>query len=290
VPAIRRTRGTESLGAAAAAAAIRPAREGEIAAVVDVLARCGFGPTVAPLVEFPRSGEHGEVLVAAADGTIVGAACCESFGATGWIGALGVAPGARKAGLGTSLTQAATEWLRGRGARTVLLFATEMGRPVYERLGFIAEGFATAWRGSAGSGPQRVALRTLREEDRPALAAADAAATGERRDAVLTALSPLAGVAAERDGELAGWAVASRWGMGVSIAAADPEAGVALMAAAARSPGSTVLIVPDRNEPGLEAVRRWGFQRANGGERMRLGPPVAWRPERQFGLFNLFWG
>jgi hypothetical protein len=37
-------------------------------------------------------------------------------------------------------------------------------------------------------------------------------------------------------------------------------------------------------------VRRWGFQRANSGERMRLGPAVAWHPERQFGLFNLFWG
>jgi hypothetical protein len=258
---------------------------------VDVLARCGFGPTVAPLVEFPRAGAHGEVLVAAApDDTVLGAVCCASFGATGWIGALGVAPGSRRAGLGTGLTRAATDWLRGRGARTVLLFATEMGRPVYESLGFVAEGCATAWRGSAGGGAHRVALRTLREEDRPALAAADAAATGERRDPVLTALFPLSGVAAERDGQLAGWAAASRWGTGVSIAADDPETGVALMAAAARSPGSTVLIVPDDNAPALDAVRRWGFQRANSGERMRLGPAVAWRPERQFGLFNLFWG
>jgi GNAT superfamily N-acetyltransferase len=266
-------------------------REHEIAAVVDVLARCGFGPTVAPLVEFPRSGPHGEVLVAtAADGTVLGAACCASFGGSGWIGALGVAPGARRAGLGTGLTRAATDWLRRRGARTVLLFATEMGRPVYERLGFVAEGFATAWRGSAGSGAAGVALRTLREEDRPALAATDAAATGERRDAVLAALYPLSGVAADRDGELAGWAAASRWGTGVSIAAADPEAGVALMAAAARSPGSTVLIVPDGNAPAPDAQRAWRFVRLNDALRMRLGPEVAWHPEQQFGLFNLFWG
>ena len=37
-------------------------------------------------------------------------------------------------------------------------------------------------------------------------------------------------------------------------------------------------------------LRRWGFRAANAGERMRLGSPVAWHPERQFGLFNLFWG
>jgi hypothetical protein len=30
--------------------------------------------------------------------------------------------------------------------------------------------------------------------------------------------------------------------------------------------------------------------RLNDALRMRLGPPVAWHPDRQFGLFNLFWG
>jgi ribosomal protein S18 acetylase RimI-like enzyme len=257
---------------------------------VDVLARCGFGPTVAPLLEFPRSSPHGEVLVAAGADRISGAAACASFGETGWIGALGVAPNARRHGLGTELTLAATAWLRARGARTVLLYATEMGRPVYERVGFVAEGAATAWRGSAGTGPRGVVIRSLREDDREAVGAVDAGATGERREPVFAACRPLTGVAAERDGAVAGWAVPSRWGAGVSIAAADPEAGVALMAAAARSPGPGVLIVPDANTPAFEAVRRWGFQRANSGERMRLGPPVAWRPERQFGLFNLFWG
>ena len=52
----------------------------------------------------------------------------------------------------------------------------------------------------------------------------------------------------------------------------------------------SVLIVPDANAAASEALRRWGFQVANRAERMRLGPPVAWHPERQFGLFNLFWG
>ena len=38
------------------------------------------------------------------------------------------------------------------------------------------------------------------------------------------------------------------------------------------------------------ALSRWGFAPTAAGARMRLGPPVAWRPEMQFGLFNLFWG
>jgi hypothetical protein len=76
----------------------------------------------------------------------------------------------------------------------------------------------------------------------------------------------------------------------VSIAARDCDAGLALMAAATRGSQTSVLIVPDANAAAGQALRRWGFQVANRAERMRYGPPVAWRPERQFGLFNLFWG
>jgi hypothetical protein len=83
---------------------------------------------------------------------------------------------------------------------------------------------------------------------------------------------------------------ASPWGAGVAICAADAEAGVALMAAAASGPGPATLVVPDANRRAGEALSRWRFAPAAAGERMRLGPAVPWRPEMQFGLFNLFWG
>src|SRR4051794_40394866 len=135
-------------------AAVRDARHEEAGAIADLLSRAAFGPTVSRLVAFPRTSPHGDVLVAEnGDGAAVGAVCCVSFGATGWIGALGVAPEARRHGLGRALTEAAIERLRERGASTVLLFATDMGRPLYERLGFVIEGAATAWRGTAGALP-----------------------------------------------------------------------------------------------------------------------------------------
>jgi hypothetical protein len=168
-----------------------------------------------------------------------------------------------------------------------------MGRPVYERLGFSAEGPATAWRGTAGAPPRTpgLALRALTERDRAACVVIDRATTGEDRAPVLDAVRPLHGVAVvDRAGELHGFAAVSPWGVGTSIAALVPEAGVALMAAAARGPGPAVLVVPDRNRAAGEALRRWRFLPANEGLRMRLGPPVPWAPERQFGLFNLFWG
>jgi predicted N-acetyltransferase YhbS len=272
-------------------AVVRPATGGEVDVAVDLLSRAAFGPTVGRLVEFPRASPHGCVLVAEWRGAIRGAACCLSLGATGWIGALGVAPEARRRGLGTDLTTACVEWLRGRGAETVLLFATDLGRPVYERIGFVAEGCATAWRGVAGAPPPPPPeLRTLRDEDRAAVRALDRAATGERRDTVLDALRPLSGMAAERDGQLVGSAIASVWGAGVAITASDPEAGERLLASATRGPGGGTVIIPDANAAAADALRRWSFARLNDGERMRLGPQLAWRPDWQWGLFNLFWG
>ena len=271
-------------------AAVREARHEEAGAIADLLSRAAFGPTVSRLVAFPRTSPHGDVLVADNGGDATGAVCCVSFGTTGWIGALGVAPEARRHGVGRALTEAAVERLHDRGAATVLLFATDMGRPLYERLGFVIEGAATAWRGTAGAIPTGVQVRRLREGDREAVSALDRAATGEDRSNLLEALHPLAGVAAERAGTLAGWAAKAPYGAGIAICAHDDKAGVALMAAAANGPAPATLVVPDANAAAMANLRRWGFRAANAGERMRLGPPVAWRPERQFGLFNLFWG
>jgi predicted N-acetyltransferase YhbS len=258
--------------------------------VADLLARAGFGPTVAALISFPRRSPHGDILLAERGGREAGAVCCAAFGATGWVGALGVLPEARRHGVGQALAEAACARLSERGVRTILLFATDMGRPLYERMGFQPEGAATAWRGTAGRAATALELRPVRESDRPALEAIDRRATGERRDPVLDALRPPTGLLAERAGEPVGWAVSSPWGLGVAICADDPRAGVALMAAAAGGPGTATVVVPAANAAAADALRRWAFQGVNAGERMRLGSPVEWHPERQFGLFNLFWG
>jgi predicted N-acetyltransferase YhbS len=269
---------------------VRDLRDDEARSIGDLLSRAGFGPTVAGLISFPRESPYGDVLVADRDGRSVGGVCCASFGPTGWIGALGVLPDARRRGVGEALTRAACERLRERGAETVLLFATDMGRPLYERLGFESEDTVTAWRGTAGAARSDVTLRVLREEDRSALRDVDRSATGEDRAPVLDALMPLSGLIAERRGVPAGWAVTSPWGAGVAVCAADENAGVALIAAATAGPGSSTIVVPDANAAAADALSHWGFSPTSAGARMRLGPAVAWRPEMQFGLFNLFWG
>jgi GNAT superfamily N-acetyltransferase len=270
--------------------AISPLVDEQLPAAVDVLRRAGFASQVGRLLEYPRWSPHGEIFGARdGRGTVAGVASCVSFGATGWIGALAVLPDARGAGCGTALTQAAVDWLRDRGAQTVLLYATDLGRPIYERLGFVAEGTAAAWRGVAGRA-EPAEIRRLGEGDRDAVARLDAAATGETRAAVLDALAPLNGLAALRDGRLSGFALTSPWSSGRAIAATDRRCGIALLAAASAGPTASTLIVPDANEAAVAALRHWRFARVDSAARMRLGPARQWSAERQFGLFNLFWG
>lgn len=277
-----------------AAPRIRPAEDGEVPLAVETLRRVGFsGDGIVRLLEYPRLSPQGIVILADGRASLDGVVCCASFGRTGWIGALGVLPGARGHGLGTALTETACGWLREQGAETVLLYATEMGRPIYERLGFVAEGSATAWRGVAGEGPSLRGLETrpLGEGDRGGLLALDAAATGEERDVMLGAIEPLHGMAAAQpDGTLSGWAVSSPWGTGAAVTADDHDAGLALLAGALQGPLPGTVVLPDANRPARRALRRWGLARLNSAERMRLGPAVDWHPDRQFGLFNLFWG
>jgi GNAT superfamily N-acetyltransferase len=270
-------------------ATVRPALRAEAPIVADLLRRAGFGSTVGRLLDYPFEGPAAKVFVAEDHGALVGTASVASFGATGWIGALGVEPAARRRGLGGALTEKSIEWLRERGAETVLLYATEQGRPVYERVGFVAEGSATAWRGVAGS-RRGMIVRRLTDGDRLKILTADRAATGEDRVAVIEQLRPLRGVAIDDGQGIMGFAVASAWGSGAAIIGRDADVGLALMSAAAAGPEPATLIVPDTNPIAAEAVRRWGFARYNTAERMRLGPDPGYVRDRVFGMFNLFWG
>jgi GNAT superfamily N-acetyltransferase len=266
---------------------VRAARPDE--PVARTLDEAGFGPHVARLLGYPRDSPHGHILVAAAGKRLVGGACCASFGSTGWIGALGVLPRARRRGVGEQLTRAAVDWLAERGASTVLLYATDMGRPVYDRVGFVPEMRARAWRGVA-PGPPPEGVRRLRPSDRDRILELDRLATGEDRSAVLDMLPALLGLGVERDGVLDGFALQTPWGAGPAVVAEDAKAGSALLRGLVVEPQPLTITVPDDNSAGSSTLARWGFQPVNSALRMRYGPAIDHDPSRMFGLFNLFWG
>ncbi|MFL5888962.1 MAG: GNAT family N-acetyltransferase, partial [Solirubrobacteraceae bacterium] len=214
------------------------------------------------------------------------------FGATGWIGGLGVEPGSRRRGIASRLTGQVVDWLRDHGAETLLLQATRQGRPVYEQLGFVAEGAYRMWAVPPSRRPRRRdghrGVRPLRASDLDAVLELDREVTGEDRTLALRGAWASGGYALD-DGRLRGYHLHTPWGPGPTVAA-DQEAGLALIDTAQRPDESVRVGVPEANLPGVDAMTARGYEEVAGTQRMRLGPEVRWRPDLVFGVFNPFWG
>jgi GNAT superfamily N-acetyltransferase len=282
---------------------IRPALDHELALLADSYRRASFNPQLAEVDRFARDTLGGEVFVAEQDGDLVGASACASFGQTGWVGAVAVVPERRRGGLGRALTQAAIERLFQLGARTVMLYATEMGRPLYERLGFVAEGECVTVggerparrgplrRGASRGGSMPDGVRPARAGDLEVALDIDRDATGENRAGLLTAFWPRGALVAESGGRLRGYFLSSPWRPGGGIVAEDPDSGLALIAAARQHTGGELyLSIPSGNVPALRALAVRGVPEHSRTTRMRLGPPLEWQPLALFSTFNLFWG
>src|SRR5262249_12737980 len=73
------------------------------------------------------------------DGTPVATAATCVFGPVAWVAMVLVDAAVRGRGIGTALMRHALAFLESRCVRGVRLDATPLGRPVYEKLGFVAE-------------------------------------------------------------------------------------------------------------------------------------------------------
>jgi GNAT superfamily N-acetyltransferase len=283
-------------------ATIRAARGGDFGRLGEMFEQAGLGgPSMAATLELVQARLRGAAFVAEAGDGLVGASAALGFGSTGWVGGVAVLPERRGAGLGAALTGAAVGWLRRQGTATVSLHATDLGRPVYERLGFTAEGrwlllAAAAVRTGSELPP---GARPGRPGDLGAVLALDRAATGEDRSRLLRLLwdggGPDTGgaflVAEDAGGRLVGFhAPRPTGGGGGATVATDPAAGAALLAAWQRPGAPATVVLPEANPDGRRALEALGYQVARTTTLMRLGPAPARRPELVFGGFNLFWG
>jgi ribosomal protein S18 acetylase RimI-like enzyme len=272
--------------------AIRPARPADLARLGPLYEQAGFGARLAGVVGFARARLDGEVVVAEAGGELVGVAAGAVFGGTGWVGGVAVVPGHRRVGLGGALTEAIVEFVEGRGVATVLLHATALGRPVYERLGFVPEtAYVTLSGPTLAQASTGTMVRAGRAADLEAVLALDRKATGEDRRRLLTALWPTGGLVAAVDGRALGYHLASPWRPGGATIAADPGTGLALLDAVRVAPGDEVAIsVPAANDAAVGWLASAGFQERYRTIRMHRGPRVAWDPAALFAAHNLFWG
>lgn len=272
---------------------LRPARVRDIAEVVRTLTLAFGEPLRNDTWQWILDAPQGAIFVAERRDQIVGTGAGLLFGPTGWIGGLGVEPSSRRRGIASRLTGSVVEWLREQGAQTLLLQATAQGRPVYERLGFVADGAYRMWavppsrRGRRLDG--RGGLRSLRAADLDAVLALDRAVTAEDRGLAVRGAWASGGYVLDDGERIRGYHLHTPWGPGPTVAA-DVDAGLVLLDAAQRPDESVRVGIPEANTAAVRAMASRGYEEVAGTLRMRLGPAVAWRPDLVFGVFNPFWG
>jgi GNAT superfamily N-acetyltransferase len=261
-----------------------------------------------PAAELLRRGDWGErliffdwaigqptlaPLVAERDGEVVGTGVGSAHGPVGWIGTIFVEPARRGSGLGRAITRAVIDELEARGCRTLVLIATSMGRPVYEREGFEVLDeqvrFSIDGLPADASAPDPL-VRPYAPADFDAVVALDHFATGEDRAPILASLLTASStwVAVGRDRSVRGYLARAPW-RGGALIALDPDDALRLLDARRRSTGVSGRAgagLVGRNRVGRERLRADGWLEEDSGVRMIRGEPLDWHPDAIWGQFN----
>jgi len=120
------------------AASIRRMTIDDIALGLRLSRQAAWNQTQADWLRFLHFEPDG-CFVAELDGCSVGTTTTCILGQVAWIAMVLVDKDARRQGIGTRLLRHALDYLDGRQVPTVRLDATQAGRPVYKKLGFMAE-------------------------------------------------------------------------------------------------------------------------------------------------------
>jgi len=127
-------------------------------------------------------------FVAEWDGRAVATTTTCTFGRVGWIAMVLVDESFRHRGIATQLVERALAYLDGRAVATVRLDATKYGRPVYERIGFVAEHDLARLQGIAQPESLTADAVPVGAEHLDFLAEVDRRATGTDRKRLLERL------------------------------------------------------------------------------------------------------
>jgi GNAT superfamily N-acetyltransferase len=218
-------------------------------------------------------------FVAEFDGTPVGTTTTCVFGTLAWVAMVLVDPAMRRRGIGQALLDHALAFLDDRGIRSVRLDATPLGRPLYEKRGFVEEYTLARYEGTAPSTPIEERVIAAQPEHREAVLKLDREATGTDRKTLaehLFAESPEEWRVVLDGREIAGFTAARRgsraWHIGPC--AATTEVGALLLAdALGRHAGQRVFVdIPVDHTIAIRTAERAGLAVQRPLFRMCRGP------------------
>lgn len=272
---------------------IREMTGGDLDAVGDVTAAGNFGDRR----EFFRLAvalSSCRPIVAMSDGHPIGTGLGSIHGDVGWVGVIFVTPELRGRGIGRALTEAVCEILESAGCRSLVLVATDLGRPVYERLGFREQ---TRYHmhpgeplGEPPSAPPGTSLRPITPADLDAVAALDRRVAGEERRPLIEAYASDGWLLSDDDAAagLRGYLLPTHRG-NAALIAPRPEDALCLIDLhrhlTPKDARAWTGLLTD-NEQGRRLLAERGSMEWRTFPRMVRGSEPEWKPEMIWGQFN----
>jgi len=215
--------------------------------------------------------------VAAWNKTIVGCGMAMVYGTVGWLGTIIVLPEYRKQGIGEAITRHLMDHCLARGCSSLALVASEMGEPLYTKLGFRTNGTYVFYsREREVPFLCSTAIRALRPEDIPAVQTLDREATGEERFTLIERFLSTASVYVSPDSGNIDGVYITDFGHGLVLARSH-EAGVELMKFRLNS-GRHTAVIPGSNTAAREFLLNHSFSEFQSSPRMIYGTEIPWHP------------
>jgi hypothetical protein len=211
------------------------------------------------------------------EGQLAGTGTIIHFGRTAWLAHIIVHNKHRNKGIGNFITTSLVEFLKGTSCETIFLLATQLGFPVYKRVGFVSEGEYVFFKDGNITSRESNNVAPMQHQYFQQILELDFSASGENRNRLLVEHKNSTSVFLSGD-VVSGFFVPTL-GDGL-IVANNTEAGSALMTL--RNKAHDRFTLPEQNVRAIDFLLQHQFKEYQRGTRMRLGKPVEWNPTKYF--------
>jgi GNAT superfamily N-acetyltransferase len=235
---------------------------------------------IVPYNKYFIDSEFCEPIKAVIDNKLVGIGTAIMHKDTVWLAHIIVHPNHRSKGIGRAITEKLIENYKGSAFKTIYLIATDLGAPLYTKLGFITETEYAFYK--EGNFDKNTSLSPnivpFQEKFRDEILAMDREISGEDRENRLKESIESSLVYKESDNILGCYFHELGEGM---IIARSSQAGIELMKLRLKVNDNAVL--PVDNTAAIQFLLNNGFKEVRKAKRMYLGEKRTWNPQ---GLFN----
>jgi GNAT superfamily N-acetyltransferase len=220
-------------------------------------------------------------------GKIAGTGNAIINGRIGWLANIITSNEYRNQGIGTSITKHLMEYIADKNCETQLLIATDLGHPIYQKLGFRKNSTYRFFRSETPlKAPEDKHLVKLKKTDLKDILEIDRQVLGDDRAYLITRCYQ-GGWIYKENNRLIGYYLPNM-GRG-AIVATEKEAGLLLLQQK-HSQADRQTAIPKENQVAFNYLFNNGFEYFNNCARMIIGKEVPWQPTNIFSYSHGYCG